>query len=99
MTGPGVVSEVESAATESRDWDELAHYPTCGDGNWALCGVNLTGSTAGSDDDPLCVVCEELDAASEGCTCPLGCSCCTPSWAEPSWAIFDEIHYFTGGAA
>ena len=47
------VSEVESAATACRDWDELAHYPTCGDGNLALCGVDLTVSTAGSDEDTL----------------------------------------------
>lgn len=46
-------------------------------------------------------MCEELDDLFP-CVCEPGCDCCglpRIDGAEPSLVIFDEVHYFTGGAA
>lgn len=59
--------ELPSPAPIASAGTAIAHTYCC-EPNWALCGVDLSGTAASGDGDQECVVCADLHQS--GVTCP-----------------------------
>lgn len=65
-----VVEPAERTSSGDGDEDRINHWWCC-DPFRALCGADLSGCTdENEDEDPCCVVCNDLEAQDLGCIAP-----------------------------